>query len=332
MKMKRIGFGLLLASAVSFATPQLAFIYNPTKTITDQGITLKSWGSGTITQTDDAAYEGSNSIRISTRNFFMGGKINFASPIDLSKQYDNPSELLSVSFLVPEGAAANTGGIGNKGGGKGGPGVGGGGGLSGGEGGLGGGAGGLGGGQKGGGAGQGGATQQIAYLTTLDMIRMVVTTSDDKMSEVFIPCNKGGVSLKNWRTVSVPLQAINGFDRTDKKIKALAFAGNATTTFYVGEVKMINDQTPIYGQPTRREYNLSLGQEIDLGATGSGGTSILKYTWDFDDKDGVQIEADGQYIRRKFRVPGEYTITLTISDFYNLKKPYSTTLKVKVNP
>lgn len=334
--MKRIWLGLSMVTAVAVAAPQMGIIYNPSKPIADQGITLKSWGSGLIAESDDAAFQGTSSIRISTRNYFMGGRITFANPIDVSKAFDDPTELLQITFLVP---GASSGGGGGFGGGKGGrpPGLGGGPGGAGGGGQLGGqgsggrpggGAGGLGGGPGGGGGG--GATS--APDTTLDTLRVVVTTSDGKMSEAFIPCNRGGVVTNNWRSIAVPLASISGLDRTDKKIKALAFAGDATTTFYIGEIKLNKDVTPIYGQPTRREYNLALGQEIDLSATGSGGMSILKYTWDFDEKDGIQVEAEGQSIRRKFRVPGEYTVTLTISDYFNLKKPYTTTLKIKVNP
>ncbi len=44
------------------------------------------------------------------------------------------------------------------------------------------------------------------------------------------------------------------------------------------------------------------------------------------------MDAEGQIVKRKFRVPGEYTITLTISDAFGLKQPFQTTIKVTVNP
>lgn len=130
----------------------------------------------------------------------------------------------------------------------------------------------------------------------------------------------------------MPLQAITGFDRTNKIVSAIAISGDATSTFYVGDLKVVNDSTPIRGDTTVHTLNLALGDEVILSANASGGSSILKYTWDFDDKDGIQIDAEGRTIRRKFRKPGTYTITLTVSDYYGLKPSYSTTISARVNP
>jgi hypothetical protein len=101
---------------------------------------------------------------------------------------------------------------------------------------------------------------------------------------------------------------------------------------YVGELRVVNDTTPITGEPNLRTLNLALGDEVAFSASGYGGSTILKYSWDFDDKDGIQEDAVGQSVRHKFRKPGPYTVTLTISDAYGLKKAYTTTIKATVNP
>ena len=132
--------------------------------------------------------------------------------------------------------------------------------------------------------------------------------------------------------MAVPLQAILGLDRTNKQISAFAVSGDATSTFYVGDLRVINDTTPIRGEPNVRSINLALGEEVTLTAYGEAGSSILRYTWDFDDADGVQVDAEGQSVKRKFRKAGTYNITLTINDFYGLKQPYTTTIKAVVNP
>ena len=137
---------------------------------------------------------------------------------------------------------------------------------------------------------------------------------------------------KAWKGISVPLNAITGLARTNKIVRDIAFSGDATATFFVGEIRVVSDTTPITGEVNVREVNLALGDELELKGTGFGGASILKYSWDFDDKDGIQEDAEGQVVKRKFRVPGKYTVTLTITDQYGLKKPYKTSLKVTVNP
>jgi PKD repeat protein len=161
---------------------------------------------------------------------------------------------------------------------------------------------------------------------------VIITTTDGKKSEAYIPVATNSSGDKGWRTAAIPLQAISGFDKTNKEVKEIGFAGDVTTTFYIGDLRVINDTTPITGEPNTRELNLALGDWVNLAANGYGGSSILKYSWDFDDKDGVQEDATGQVVKRQFRKPGNFTITLTISDEFGLKKAYSTTIKAKVNP
>jgi hypothetical protein len=160
---------------------------------------------------------------------------------------------------------------------------------------------------------------------------VIVTTTDGKKSEAYVPLTTGSAGERGWSTVAVPLAAINGFDRTNKVVKSIAFAPDDTATFYIGELRIVNDTTPISGEISPASLNIGSGQEVQLRARGMGGSSILKYSWDFDKADGIQVDAEGQNVTRKFRKSGSYTITLTISDYFGLKKPYTTEMKVVVN-
>jgi PKD repeat protein len=147
---------------------------------------------------------------------------------------------------------------------------------------------------------------------------VIITTSDGKKSEAYIPVD-----------TSV---SISGFDRTNKTVKSIAISGDATATFFVGDISIVNDSTPITGDVNTHDLNLAQGDEFEFTASGSGGSTPLKYTWDFDASDGIQVDAEGRSVTRKFRKPGNYIITLTISDLYGLKTPYTTTIKAVVNP
>lgn len=341
--MNRIWLSCLAAglATASFSQGTLT-IYFPTRSIGDQGIAVKGWGSGTIAETDDVALEGTTSIRVSTRNYFQGGRIIFEKPIDVSKYFADRNNLLLFSMMVPDASTTMGGaGLGAPGGGKGG---GGGGGGSLGEPGLGSGAGGGGGkggggqsqggglGSPGGGKGGGSATGTTLTNAPLRNIRVILTTEDGKKSEAYIPIATGAASAKGWRTVGVPLQSISGLGSTDMKIKEIDLSGDATSTFYLGDLKIVNDSTPLYGEPNVRELNLALGDEVTFTASGSGGSSVLKYQWDFDSADGIQVDAEGQTVKRKFRKPGKVVVTLTVADANGLKKSYSTTIDVTVNP
>lgn len=262
--------------------------------------------------------------------------MQFATPVKLSDKFADKNNLLRITFraadsmtvLGPGGAGGPAGGPAGAGGAGGGKGEGGGAGLGGGRGGLG--PGGLGGAGGAGGPAGGGSTTVAAKK--LQNLRVIVTTTDGKKSEAYVPIATNGSGDKGWRTAAIPLQAISGFDRTNKEVKELGFAGDVTTTFYIGDLRVVNDTTPITGEPNVRDLNLALGDSVNFAANGYGGSSILKYSWDFDDRDGVQEDAIGQFVKRQFRKPGTYKITLTISDQFGLKKAYSTTINAKVNP
>lgn len=340
----------LAGSAVAQST---SVFYNPVRTAKDQGISLRGWGSGLISETDEAAFEGSNSLRVSSRNFFQGGVIRFEKPVDVNGDFGEKTNLLRLTYRVVDGSATGgTGGgrpgLGGPGGGPGGggrPGVGGpggpgGGGPGGGPGGggrpgVGGPGGGLGGpgGFPGGGGGVPGGGGAQAAATSLKTLRAIVTTTDGKKSEVYVPVTSTAKNERGWSTLAVPLQAITGLDRTNKQISEIAFAADDTVTFYVGDLRVVSDTTPLRGETdVKGSLNIGATETRTFRAYGSGGASVLKYTWDFDDSDGIQVDAEGQTVKRRFRKPGTYTVTLTVSDYFGLKQPYTSTFKVTVNP
>lgn len=318
-----------------------ASLYNPSRALTEQGISLKPWGSGTIADTDEVAFEGARSVRVSTRNLFQGGRMLFSKPVDLSASFSDKNNLLLLAVRVAdqslslgasggEGKASSpsAGGAG-LGGGKGSS-------MAGGEssGGSRGGALGSQGGRGGSMGAQGDTGNQKggpAAPQSLKRIRLVVTTTDGKRSEVEVPIS-GTANQRGWRRTGVPLQAIRGFDKTNMQIKEIAIAGDATSSFYIGEMSILNDATPLYGDTNVKDLNLPFAFEQEFIAYGSGGSSVLEYVWDFDESDGIQEDARGQFVKRKFRKPGNYVVTMTVIDAYGLKQPYSTKIKVTVNP
>lgn len=331
--MKKVMRLAMTTGAVALASLLAAqTLYTPTRSAKDQGISFTSWGSGTIAETDETAFEGTTSIRVSSRNYFQGGIFTFATPVDLKSAYESKDNLLSFTLRLPEATPQAGGGGGNLGGGS--PGKGLGGGNKGGGGGddLGG-AGTSGRGGGGSVAGGGGAKTTLSSSKSLESLRVVVTTTDGLKSETFLDLRAKLADQRGWVKSGIPLQAIAGLGRTNKIVQSVALAGDATATFYLGEAVITSDTTPLSAEIEGEAYmNLALGDERTLTAGGYGGSSPLKFEWDFDDKDGIQVDATGQSIKRKFRKDGKYKITLTVSDVYGLKKPATATIEVEVNP
>lgn len=328
-------------------------IWQPHEHIKEQNITLMPWGSGSIAETDETAYDGAFSLRVSTHNYFQGGFVKFNSPIDLSSTSSDPNNLLALTFRTAEslviaaqpganaqGAGGGEGELGGRGGGLRNPGAPGAPGSpgapgqvtpNGGRGGKGGGGGeGFGG---GGGLQNPGGAAATTVPDTLKTIRVVITTTDGKKSETYLPLPTAQPG-KSWRSVAIPLQAINGFSKTNRIIESMGFSGDTTSTYYIGDIRVVNDPTPIAGEirSPREDLNLALGDTVRFSASGYGGATILKYTWDFDAEDGIQEDAVGQVVEHRFRKPGKFVVTLVIKDFYGLKAPFSAKVNVTVNP
>ncbi len=115
--MKTISTLIIALGAVGFATAE-TILYAPSRTIAEQQITVHPWGSGTINgESEEYAYEGTTSIRISTKNLFSGGQIFFAANPDLSKEYGDKNALLQLTFRVADNSSS-AGGGGKFGGGR----------------------------------------------------------------------------------------------------------------------------------------------------------------------------------------------------------------------
>jgi hypothetical protein len=364
---------LLAASMMAAAQGDgTTILYRPGVPLAEQSISVKSWGGGICTETDDTAYEGNKSVRVTTKNFYQGGTMSFGKNVDLATSFDDKNNLLRVTYksldaATGSGAGAGPGaagpgkgpgfggaggGLGAAGGGRGGPGGGQGAGGGRGAGGAPSGLGAPGGGNKGGGgqsagadAGAGGGMMGggAAAGSTLKSIRLIITTTDGKRSEAILQAATSSSNDRGWKQAGIPLQAIKGFQNTNKIVKSVSFAGDVSTAFYVGDIRVINDKTPVRGEPTFRTLQTEKNVTNVYSAIGFGGSSVLKYTWDFDDADGIQVDAEGQSVRYKYRIAsddpanpgsvrkdGVFVVTLTISDAYGLKEPYSTQLKVKV--
>ena len=309
---KVFSLSVLALAAIAFSQAP-ANLYSPSRTVKDQGISLVGWGSGTIAETDETAYEGASSLRVSTRNFFQGGIMTYANPVNLAGAFQDPNNLLMFTVRIADATMTMGGGSAASGSGAGG------GNTTGAEGREG---AGSGGGSRSG-ATMGSTAQGPTGLGDLDKIRVIITTSDSKKSEAFLPLRTSVADAKGWIRVGIPLKAIAGFAATNQMVKSVAVSANAPGSVYVGEVKILNDATPIYGEILVGDMNIGSGTAVNLTASGQAGASILKYTWNIQSADEPLFTFEGQNISYRFRKPGTYKVSVTISDTNGLKKPYT---------
>jgi hypothetical protein len=288
-------------------------IYNG-QPLANSGGSIVSWGGGKIEETGETSLAGGRSLKIETNNMFQGGVLKLGAPSDLNASAAANKDLLVIGIYVPDysgvssggGAPASTGGGGTLGRG----------------------------GRRGGMSAGAGAPQEPAGGATpseiprMEHIRLVIVTTDGKKSEAILPIR----SVGKWVQTGIPVSMIPGFAKTNKTIQSISMSGDAPSYFYVGEIKVTQDVSPIQGQIHNQPLNVGKGTEVVLQSTADGGSTPLIFIWDFNSTDGLQEDATGQAVRHKFRQPGTFKVTLTVKDIYGLKQPWVGTLDVTVNP
>jgi len=135
----------------------------------------------------------------------------------------------------------------------------------------------------------------------------------------------------NWVRIAAPLAKFKLPEGTTEfRLKRLIITTDLPTTLYLGEIRMVTDDTPIrvgsLGSQTVAVYD-----EVLFNPEADGGVSSLKYAWDFDSSNGIQAEQTQKVGRFIYTRGGDFTVTLTVSDADNIKDPVTVKTKVTVS-
>lgn len=307
-------------------------------------LSLGSWGSGTLEATKEAVAEGNFGLKVTTHGMYQGGRMDFRTPVDLAPALSNSKAYLRILVRFIGGSSTGSGfGGGNFGGadegaGRGFPGSGG---SSGGGRFQGGPPGGFPG-SPGGFGGFGGGSSSDTGIPFQNM-RFLLTMMDGSQVELVRQVESAAKDDANqWDRITIPFATIvkkmGGKAATGDgaKLKSIAFFGDKFGQFYIGEVNVAADETEISIAPLEDQIFFAQQPTLFVGSA-EGGSSTLKYSWDFDASDGIQEDATGRVAQHTFPKSGssngqkEYVVTLTVIDVDGLKKEARTTLKADVS-
>jgi hypothetical protein len=334
MRIRHIGWLTGLAVGLAGAGFADATLYagQPTE---NAGITLRSWGAGSIEDSTETTFVGSRSIKVLTRGVLSGGWVAFNTPVDLRADLNAPDKVMrfTLRFAGTGGGAGgpqSPGGLGSPGGTpRGGPGFGG-------EG---------GGPEAPGGFGGPGAPAGGAQTTTptLRELRLIIETSDGKRTETVLPLQNLRTDESGWQSLSVPLRSIAGLRETNGQIAKIGFFGDTTGIFYIGEIRTLSESGPIQGYmaiqntfgsvfTSRSQEKLSIasGDELIFFGVTENVSTPVEYRWSFGD-DPSQVDGTGQVVRRRFPKRGNYTVHLTIVDPSGVRSPATAKIQIQVN-
>lgn len=316
------------------------------------GIVVSPWGSGEAKDSEEYVYTGAHSIRVTTHGYYQGARIQFQKPVDMQSALTDKNMYLDMALYLPDEQDARSrrgsgmlgpGSSGVFGPGGGPPGFPGGqgrgtrrgGGVPGGPGGVPGGPGGGPGGLLGpGGPGGASDTSGLSAPEPLKHIRLVLVTTDDKKAEVLLPLENAVPTRDRWKTVAVPTSTITGLQGSSGQVKEIRLFGDSAGVFYVGQIRLVSDQTPIRVDDLP-DMTVAINDPVTFTASAEGGVSPLQYEWTLvrpeePAPEKLPVDAEGRTFKHKFRKSGDYTVYLTARDAYGLKAPATRKAQVHV--
>ncbi|MDX1932816.1 MAG: PKD domain-containing protein [Capsulimonadales bacterium] len=266
-------------------------------------VALGGWGSGEAQSTRDAVFTGgSTSIRVTTHGLYQGARLEFKEPIDLGLAFTSNKTYMRFQVKFSGGDAFQ-----NR-------------------------------------FSQSSFQNSRQLVSPFKKMRYLLIMADGTRYELIRPVElPDSDDPDRWVPLAFPLAAIvkeaggNVPTGDGARVKELAIFGDKYQQFYVGDIRVITDETEI-SVSSLEEQIIFAQQPVVFSATAEGGATTLVYSWDFDASDGIQEDATGRAVTHTFPQSLDkendgikrYVITLTVSDFDGLKKSASTTLEADV--
>jgi len=273
------------------------------------GLIIGGWGSGTAEESSEKVFVGSRSIRMKTQGLHEGGRIDLKDPIDLLAEPLDGTEYLQVvvsftkmktplaggGYPVPGVGYPRTGGVPTY---------------------------------------WGSSFGDVEFATPeVSRVRVVLQASDGRSIEstMDVPSQTD----EGWYKVAAPFKVLGlKQGETFPVARVLVFTDIADTV-YVGQIGTVRDNTPITVNVDQDEEVVAQGDVITFRGQAEAGASMLRYSWNFGDRDksgqpGGE-DAVGEIVRHKFTKAGDFTVTLTVSDAWGIKEPATATVQVTVN-
>jgi len=263
---------------------------------TGGNVQLGSWGSGRAESVKDNVLVGDAAIRITTMGLYQGARLDFSNPVDLAPAFANPK-----TYVRLQARFTGTSGYGNT--------------------------------------DPNDPFVQKVLVSPFQRMRFLLTMADGTQYELIRPVSLPPTEDPDaYVPISFPVSSLlktGGGNRPapageGTKLKSLGIFGDVYQQFQVGEIGVVTDDTDIDVAPLEEQIAY-VGDELSFAGNANGGASTLKYSWDFNDRDGIQEDATGRVVTHIFRAPGKVKVTLTVSDVDGIKPPKTESVELDVN-
>lgn len=283
------------ASAQGIFARRLQTLYDG-KPLEQAQIRLGSWGSGSCETSTKNTYTGSESLKITPKDMFAGGRIDFPSPFDFTASAKADVYLQFIcKFWGTQTTDALTAALGTAAAAT---------------------------------DAYGGAAPTPKQVRT---VRVMAFYENGPAVECQAPISAYKIGDDGWMIVSFPMSALKGKTVLPQyRLTRLTITGDGSEPFFIGEISTIADSKPLVAE-SNDDMEVSKNYSIAFQGSSQSGASAVSYSWDFDKNNGIQTEAVGELIYHRFTQTGDYEVTLTVTDIFGVKEPATKTIKVKVN-
>jgi hypothetical protein len=165
----------------------------------------------------------------------------------------------------------------------------------------------------------------------IKQVHLILIFADGSQAEMLRPISLSEGDDITWLRAGVPLSSIpiNSSSESQSMLKKILIGTDTPAILNVGEIRLVNDVTPITADAGKSQ-TVPTGSSVSFLGTGEGGASALKYEWNFDNDTPFFAEADGVKASHTFSKAGDYTVTLRVSDVDGIKQPATSTVVIHV--
>jgi len=145
-----------------------------------------------------------------------------------------------------------------------------------------------------------------------------------------------------WVHLDIPLAEAVSSQNVSGSLRRIALLGDGEGEVYVGQALLALDPDPLdfvikAGTGAEDEITVRAGEPVDFYLEAKKGRrGLIRYTWDFDDKDGIQEDHVSATPEETVPVTkeqaGTYTLTVTAHDRDQVKENRQQTFKLIVQP
>ena len=150
---------------------------------------------------------------------------------------------------------------------------------------------------------------------SITAVRAVLVTDQGLIDCGLHKIDATALDAEGWLRVIMPVDQWRGRGKVaGAKVQRVAFFGDQSGTLYIGRAWLIEEDTPLVADPGPTRRRVKINQDVRFEAAPQPSGIRARYTWDFDDLDGITEDAVGPSATWRFEQPGYYVVTLTVKD------------------